>query len=405
VKNAIPPSGAALGTAPVRLTTPNLELSAEVERPGVRAGGIPSGPPKTAARNDSFCYIFDRGHQPMPIATPSQYAAMLDAAQQGGYAYPAINITSLVTLNGALKAFSEQKSDGIVQLSVGGGQFASGLGVADSVLGTLVLAEAAHRLAERHDVLIALHTDHCQPEKVDSFLRPLIAETARRREAGLPNLFQSHMLDASTLPIKENMAMSRELLKLCAENEIILEVEAGVVGGEEDGIDHGDAPAEKLYTTTDDMLYVYESLNEIGRFMFAATFGNVHGSYKPGVVKLKPEILKQGQEALSAKFGAGAEFDFVFHGGSGSTLEEIRETLEYGVVKMNIDTDTQYAFTRPVVDHIMKNYDGVLKIDGEVGVKKSYDPRAYLKKAEAGLCERLKQACDDLRSTGRSIGT
>ena len=339
----------------------------------------------------------------MPIATPAQYAAMLDAAQKGNYAYPGINITSIITINGALKAFADKKSDGIIQVSTGAGEFASGLNVKDAVQGAIVLAEAAHRLAERYDVLIALHTDHCQPAKADGFLKPLIAETARRREAGLPNLFQSHMLDASTLPLDENVALSQELLKLCAENEIILEVEAGVVGGEEDGVDNSGQPKSKLYTTPEDMLCVYESLKDLGRFLFAATFGNVHGHYKPGIVQLRPEILKQGQEAVTGKHGQDAMMDLVFHGGSGTPVEQIRETLEYGVVKMNIDTDTQYAFTRPIVDHMMKNYDGVLKIEAEVGNKKVYDPRSYLKKAEAGLADRLGEACDDLLSTGKSI--
>ncbi|MBX3440324.1 MAG: class II fructose-bisphosphate aldolase [Planctomycetaceae bacterium] len=339
----------------------------------------------------------------MPVATPQQYAAMLDAAQAGNYAYPAINVTSLITVNAALKAFADKKSDGIIQVSTGGGEFASGLGVKDAVVGAIVLAEATHRLAEHYNVLIGLHTDHCQPGKVDSFLKPLIAETRRRREKGLGNLFQSHMLDASELPLKENMALSQELLKLCAECEIILEVEAGVVGGEEDGMDHSDMPAEKLYTTPDDMLAVYESLHGLGRYMFAATFGNVHGHYKPGAVKLRPDILKRGQEAVIAKHGAAAEFDLVFHGGSGTPRHELEETLAYGVVKMNIDTDTQYAFTRPIVDHMFKSYDGVLKIDGEIGNKKLYDPRTYLKKAETGVTERLAIACDDLHSTGRTI--
>ena len=339
----------------------------------------------------------------MPVATPKQYAAMLDAAQAGDYAYPAINVTSLPTINGALKAFAESKSDGIIQVSTGGGQFASGLAVKDMATGAIVLAEAVIRLAEKYDVLVGLHTDHCQPDKVDTFLRPLMAETKRRRAAGLGNLFNSHMLDASELPLSENLKLSAALLKECAELEIILEVEAGVVGGEEDGVDHGDQPNDKLYTTPEDMVEVYEALNGLGRYMFAATFGNVHGAYKPGAVKLRPEILKQGQDAVIAKYGKGAEFDLVFHGGSGSELSDIRETLDYGVVKMNIDTDTQYAFTRPIVDHLFKNYAGVLKIDGEVGDKKAYDPRSYLKKGEQGLCDRMKIACDDLRSTGRTI--
>ena len=328
---------------------------------------------------------------------------MLDAAQAGDYAYPAIDVTSLGTLSGAMRAFAESKSDGIIQVSTGGGEFASGTAVKDMALGAIVLAEAAHRLAERYNVLIALHTDHCQPGKVEKFLKPLIAATAERRAAGLGNLFNSHMLDASELPLAENMKLSKELLTECAKHEIILEVEAGVVGGEEDGVDHGDQPNEKLYTSPEDMVEVYEALNGIGRFMFAATFGNVHGSYKPGAVKLKPTILSDGQAAVTAKYGKEAEFDLVFHGGSGTPLEEIRETLGYGVVKMNIDTDTQYAFTRPIAEHMFKNYDGVLKIDGEIGDKKLYDPRNYLKKAETGLCNRLKQACDDLLSTGKTI--
>jgi fructose-bisphosphate aldolase class II len=339
----------------------------------------------------------------MPIATPAQYAAMLDAAQKGGYAYPAINVTSLPTLNGAMQAFVEKQSDGIIQFSTGAGEFASGTGVKDSVHGVIVLAEAAHRLAEKYNVLIALHTDHCQPGKVDKFLRPLIEATAKRRKAGLGNLFNSHMFDGSELPLDQNMKTSQDLLKLCTENEIILEVEAGVVGGEEDGIDHSDQPAEKLYTSPEDMLGVYEALKGLGRYMFAATFGNVHGHYKPGAVKLRPEILRDGQKAVVAKYGPAAEFDLVFHGGSGTPTEQIRETLQYGVVKMNIDTDTQYAFTRPIVDFMLKNYDKVLMVDDGIGDKKSYDPRTYLKLGEKGVTARLGKACDDLLSTGKTI--
>ncbi len=339
----------------------------------------------------------------MPVATPAQYAAMLDAAQKGGYAYPAINVTSLPTINGALKAFAESKSDGIIQVSTGGGEFASGSSIKDMALGAIVLAEAVHTLAAKYDVLVALHTDHCHPKNVEKFLKPLIAATKARRDAGKGNLFNSHMFDGSELPLEDNLRISKDLLIECAALEIILEIEAGVVGGEEDGHDTSGVANDKLYTTPEDMLTVYETLNGIGRFMFAATFGNVHGSYKPGAVKLKPTILKDGQAAVTAKYGAVAEMDLVFHGGSGTPLEEIRETLDYGVVKMNIDTDTQYAFTRPIVDHMMKNYSGVLKIDGEVGDKKAYDPRGYLKKGEQGLCDRMREACNDLLSTGKTI--
>ena len=329
---------------------------------------------------------------------------MLTSAQEAGFAYPAINCTSIVTLNAAMKAFAEARSDGIIQFSTGAGQFASGLANSDPAYGCIVLAEAAHLLAEQYDILIALNTDHCQPQKAASFLKPLIEATAQRRAKGQNNLFQNHMLDASALPLEENMAISQEYLKLCADNEIILEVEAGVVGGEEDGAaGSADTPEEKLYTTPEDMVKVHEALAGIGRFTFAATFGNVHGHYKPGAVKLRPDILKKGQAAVMDQYGADAEFDLVFHGGSGSPLEVIRQTLDYGVIKMNIDTDTQYAFTRPIADHMMKHYDGVLMIDGEVGLKKTYDPRSYLKKAEANMSARVVRGCRDLLSAGKTL--
>jgi len=340
----------------------------------------------------------------MPIATPKQFAAMLDAAQEGGYAYPAINCVSIASINAALLAFAESKSDGIIQFSTGAGAFASGLANKNQALGVIALAEAAHALAEQYDVLVALNTDHCPPKAVDSFLKPLIEATAKRRAEGKNNLFQNHMLDASNLPLEENIALSKEVLELCVENEIILEVEAGVVGGEEDGAAGGeDTPEEHLYTTPEDMMAVYEALSPIGRFTFAATFGNVHGHYKPGAVKLRPDILKSGQAAVMEKYGKDAEMDLVFHGGSGSLLSEIRETLDYGVVKMNVDTDTQYAFTRPIVDHMFRNYDGVVKIDGEIGNKKAYDPRAYIKLGERAMADRVKVAVDDLRGADKTL--
>ncbi|MCY1067400.1 class II fructose-bisphosphate aldolase [Nannocystis sp. RBIL2] len=341
----------------------------------------------------------------MPVADYATYCRMLDNARANKFAYPAINITSSSTINAALAAFSEAKSDGILQVSTGGGEFASGQGVKDMAFGAIALAEFIHRVAERHPHYVAIHTDHCPADKIDKFMRPLLAETRRRRAAGLPNLFSSHMFDGSELPLGENMKVARELLQECAELEIILEVEAGVVGGEEDGVNNEHAPASKLYTTPEDMVAVARALREIkgGRYMFAATFGNVHGVYKPGNVKLKPTILRDGQQAVAREFGEAARFDLVFHGGSGSELSEIHETLEYGVVKMNIDTDTQYTYTRPIADHMLKNYDGVLKIDGEVGNKKQYDPRSYLKAAEKSMQARIKQACADLRSTGTTL--
>lgn len=340
----------------------------------------------------------------MPIVDFERYCNMLDRAKSAKFAYPAINCTSNETINAALEGFAEAKSDGIIQFSSGAGEFASG-SLKNAALGCIQLAEHAHRMAEHYPVHVALHTDHCVPEKVDSWLIPLIEETERRRAKGLPNLMQSHMFDGSVLPLNENMKKSVELLERCAKNEQILEVEAGVVGGEEDGIDHSDAPAEKLYTTPEDMLAVYEALSAVkgGRYMFAATFGNVHGVYKPGNVKLKPSILRDGQAAVVKKHGEKAHFDLVFHGGSGSSEAEIHETLDYGVVKMNVDTDAQYHFTRAIADHMLVNYAGVMRIDGEMGDKKIYDPRAYLKKARASMAARVVQACKDLRSAGTAM--
>jgi fructose-bisphosphate aldolase class II len=339
----------------------------------------------------------------MPVADFATYNRMLSHARARKFAYPAINITSSSTINAALAAFAAAKSDGILQVSTGGGEFASGTAIKDMALGAIALAEYIHRVAARYPINVAIHTDHCSADKVDKFLRPLLAETRRRRAAGQPNLFSSHMFDGSELPLDKNMQVSQSLLRECAELELILEVEAGVVGGEEDGVNHEGAPSEKLYTTPEDMVAVAAALREVqgGRYMFAATFGNVHGVYKPGNVKLKPEILKLGQAAVEAKYGE--RFDLVFHGGSGSDLSDIHETLEYGVIKMNVDTDTQYAYTRPIVEHMFKNYTGVLKIDGEVGDKKQYDPRSYLKAAEKGMQARIVQACSDLRSTGTTL--
>ena len=343
----------------------------------------------------------------MPVASYETYCEMLDNAFNNKFAYPAINITSMATINGALKAFKEAGSDGMIQVSTGGGKFASGLAVGDEVAGAIALAEFTHRMAEHYDINVVLHTDHCPPDKIDSFLIPLIEESERRVAEGKKPLFNSHMLDASNLPIKENMDLAVPLLERMAKLGMILEVEAGIVGGEEDGAAGSeDTPSEDLYTTPEDMVYVYERLGAVegGRYMFAATFGNVHGAYKPGAVKLEPKILKQGQDAIKEKFGADAKFYLVFHGGSGSEKSKIEETLDYGVIKMNVDTDTQYAFTRPIVKHMCENIEGVLKIDGEVGVKKVYDPRSYIKKGEDSLCERVKEAINDLRAGGQTIG-
>ena len=340
----------------------------------------------------------------MPVADYKTYCKMLDRARDKKFAYPAINVTSLTTANAVLKGLAKSRSDGIIQVSTGGGAFASGSSVKDMALGAMSIAEHVHRLAERYDIYVALHTDHCQADKLESFVIPLIEETERRRAAALPNLFNSHMFDGSDLPLKENLDSAVPLLERCHKNEIILEIEVGVVGGEEDGVS-GEGAAEKLYTTPDDMLEAARRMNEVegARYLVAATFGNVHGVYKPGHVKLKPSILKEGQQALEKTYGKDKLFYLVFHGGSGSSLEEIREAVDYGVVKMNIDTDTQYAFTRPIADHMLKNYDGVLKVDGEVGNKKTYDPRVYMILAEESMAKRVMQAVKDLRATGMTL--
>jgi fructose-bisphosphate aldolase class II len=339
----------------------------------------------------------------MPIATPEIYGEMLDRAKAGRFAYPAINVTSSNSIVAAIRGFAEAESDGIVQFSWGGAEFASGQRVKDMVLGARALAEFAYVVAEKYDVNIALHTDHCPLEKLDGFMRPLIdVSTERKAKTGLP-LFQSHMWDGSAVSLSQNLTIAEELLDKCAANDIILEIEIGVVGGEEDGIEAShDA---KLFSTPEDGLATVAALGlgERGRYMVAATFGNVHGVYKPGNVVLTPAILGDIQKAVGEKHGVDKPFDLVFHGGSGSLLSEIRDSLDYGVIKMNIDTDTQYAFTRPIVDHLFKNYDGVLRIDGEVGNKKAYDPRAYGKLAEAGMAARVLRACEDLRSTGTKI--
>ena len=339
----------------------------------------------------------------MPIATPEIYNEMLDRAKNGGYAYPAINCTSSETLNAALRGFAEAGSDGILQVSTGGGEFLSGLSVKDMAVGAQALAEFAHVVAAKYSVNVALHTDHCPADKLDAYIRPLIAISEERVRNGQNPLFQSHMFDGSAIELEENLKLSAELLERCTAAKIVLEIEAGVVGGEEDGVSH--EINEKLYTTNEDMLRVAEVLGtgEKGRYLLAATFGNVHGVYKPGSVKLRPTVLRDGQQVVGEKVGKDKPFDLVFHGGSGSSLEEIREAVDYGVVKMNIDTDTQYAYTRPVADHMFTNYSGVLKVDGEVGNKKAYDPRTWGKKAEQAMADRIAQACDDLRSAGQSV--
>jgi fructose-bisphosphate aldolase class II len=338
------------------------------------------------------------------IATTEQYAAMLDAASAGGYALAAVNVTSSETLNGAMRGFAEAGADGIVQITTGAAEFLSGGAVKDMALGARALAEYAQVLAERYPVLIALHTDHAPPEKFDAFVRPLIDESRRRRQRGQEPLFHSHMFDGSTLPLAENMRLSARLLDELTPLGVVLEVESGVVGGEEDGIAGPQANRGELYTTTDDLMRVADVLGtgERGRYLLAATFGNVHGVYAPGNVKLRPAVLSEGQAALAARH-PGARFGYVFHGSSGSDPRDVRAAIAAGVVKVNLDTDAQYAYTRAVADHLFTHYDGVLRIDGAVGRKAAYDPRSWGRKAEAALAQRVAEASELYGAAGRSL--
>ncbi|GAA6525220.1 class II fructose-bisphosphate aldolase [Intrasporangium sp. DVR] len=339
----------------------------------------------------------------MPIATPEVYADMLDRAKAGSFAYPAINVSSSQTLNAALKGFADAGSDGIIQVSTGGAEYLSGPTVKDMVAGSIAFAAYAHEVAKNYPVSIALHTDHCPKDKLDGFVRPLLAASTERVTSGGTPWFQSHMWDGSAVPLDENLQIAQELLALAKAANVVLEIEVGVVGGEEDGV--VGAIDEKLYSTPADAVATIQALGagENGRYLTALTFGNVHGVYKPGNVKLRPEILQQAQQAAAKELGLGDDarpFDLVFHGGSGSLPEEISAAVDFGVIKMNVDTDTQYAFTRPVADWMLRNYDGVLKIDGEVGNKKQYDPRAWGKAGEAGMAARVVEACEALRSAG-----
>ena len=339
----------------------------------------------------------------MPIASPEQYAEMLDKAKAKGFAYPAFNVSSSQTLNAVLQGLTEAGSDGIIQVTTGGADYFAGHTVKARATGALAFARLAHELAKSYPVTVALHTDHCPKNALDDFVMPLIAASEEEVKAGRNPIFQSHMWDGSAVPLTENLDIAKEMLKRTKAINAILEVEIGVVGGEEDGVSHD--INDNLYTSLDDAIATVEALGlgENGRYMAALTFGNVHGVYKPGNVKLKPELLKEIQDGLAAKYGTGAKpMDLVFHGGSGSTDAEIAEAVANGVVKMNIDTDTQYAFTRAIADYMLKNYDGVLKVDGEVGNKKLYDPRAWGKIAESAMAARVLESTKQLGSAGHS---
>ncbi|MFE5774692.1 class II fructose-bisphosphate aldolase [Brachybacterium sp. NPDC056505] len=338
----------------------------------------------------------------MPIASPDKYAEMIDRAKKGAFAYPAVNVSSSQTAIAALQGFTEANTDGIIQVSFGGAEYLSGSTVKDRVAGSIALAQFVHAVADNYPINVALHTDHCAKEVLPTWVEPLIEwDLENRVKKGLDPLFQSHMWDGSAVPVDENLEIAERLLAKSAEAKKILEIEVGVVGGEEDGV-QADVSNDKLFSTPEDGLKTAKKLGlgENGRYLTALTFGNVHGVYKPGNVKLRPSVLKDIQDAVGKEYGQDKPFDLVMHGGSGSSLEEIQEAVDNGVIKMNIDTDTQYAFTRPAAGHMFDNYEGVLKVDGDVGNKKAYDPRAWGKKAEAGMAARIVEASQNLRSAG-----
>jgi fructose-bisphosphate aldolase class II len=340
----------------------------------------------------------------MPVATPEQYAEMLDKAKRGGFAYPAINVSSSSTINAVLQGLTEAGSDGILQVTTGGADYFAGQSVKARASGALAFAAFATEVAKNYPITVALHTDHCPKDALDGFVMPLIAASEAEVKAGRNPIFQSHMWDGSAVPLAENIEIARELLPRMKNINAILEVEIGVVGGEEDGVQH-EGSNEALYTTLGDVEQAVEALGlgENGRYMAALTFGNVHGVYKPGNVKLRPELLAEIQAGIAKKYGTDAlPLDLVFHGGSGSTDDEIATAVKNGVIKMNIDTDTQYAFSRSVADTVLKNYDGFLKVDGEVGNKKIYDPRAWGKLAETAMAKRVVEATQQLGSAGHS---
>jgi fructose-bisphosphate aldolase, class II len=340
----------------------------------------------------------------MPVATPEQYAEMLDRAKTGGFAYPAINVSSSQTINAVLQGLTEAGSDGIIQVTTGGADYFAGHTVKNRAAGALAFARFATEVAKNYPITVALHTDHCPKPALETFVLPLIAASEEQVKAGGNPIFQSHMWDGSAVPLDENIEIAKDLLPRIKAIDAILEVEIGVVGGEEDGVQH-EGSNEALYTTLGDVEKVVEALGlgENGRYIAALTFGNVHGVYKPGNVKLRPELLGEIQAGLAEKYGHGPKpLELVFHGGSGSTDDEIAQAVANGVVKMNIDTDTQYAFTRSIAGTMFSNYDGVLKVDGEVGNKKIYDPRAWGKIAETAMAARVVEATKQLGSHGQS---
>lgn len=350
------------------------------------------------------------GHSIKPgVATGDEVQKIFRYAKEKGFALPAVNVIGSNSINAVLETAAELKAPVIIQFSNGGAQFNAGKGLSNegqqaAILGAIAGAKHIHQLAEAYGATVILHTDHCA-KKLLPWIDGLLEASEEYYKENGKSLFSSHMIDLSEEPIEENIAICKSYLERMHKMDMTLEIELGITGGEEDGVDNSDVDDSKLYTQPEEVAYAYEELSKVSsRFTIAAAFGNVHGVYKPGNVKLTPKILKNSQEYLSAKHGVGHNhIDFVFHGGSGSTLEEIREAIGYGVIKMNIDTDLQYAFMEGIRDYMGSKKD-YLKAQignpdgGDQPNKKYYDPRVWLREGEKTFVKRLTQAFEDLNN-------
>jgi fructose-bisphosphate aldolase class II len=343
------------------------------------------------------------------VATGDQVQEIFSYAKAKGFALPAVNVVGSSTINGVLETAAKLNAPVIIQFSNGGAQFNAGKGLSNenqksAILGAVAGAKHIHTLAEAYGATVILHTDHCAKNLLPWIDGLLDASEKFYAETGKP-LYSSHMIDLSEEPIEENIEISKKYLERMSKIGMTLEIELGITGGEEDGVDNSDVDSSKLYTQPSEVAYAYEELMKVSpRFTIAASFGNVHGVYKPGNVKLTPKILKNSQEYVQNKFNTGANpVDFVFHGGSGSTLEEIREAISYGVIKMNIDTDLQFAFTEGIRDYMQDKIDYLrTQIGNPDGAdspnKKHYDPRVWVRKGEVTFNQRLEQAFADLNN-------
>ena len=343
------------------------------------------------------------------VATGSEVQAIFKLAKEKAFALPAVNVIGSNTVNAVIETAAKLNSPVIIQFSNGGAQFNAGKGLSNdgqkaAILGAVAGAKHVHQMAEAYGATVILHTDHCA-KKLLPWIDGLLDASEEHFKATGKSLFSSHMIDLSEEPIEENIEICKQYLERMAKMDMTLEIELGVTGGEEDGVDNTDVDVSKLYTQPEEVAYAYEELSKVSpRFTIAAAFGNVHGVYKPGNVKLTPKILKNSQEFISEKYGVEHNhIDFVFHGGSGSTLEEIRESIGYGVIKMNIDTDLQYAFMSGVRDYVQGNKDYLQSQIGnpegdDVPNKKKYDPRVWLREGEKAFSDRLQKAFEDLNN-------